>query len=1070
VKTLRVFISSTFRDMHAERDHLVRVVFPELKERCRARRVHLIDVDLRWGVTEVDAEQGKVLDICLDEIDSCRPFFLGILGHRYGWVPPGHTHSITAQEICHGVLHGNVPRQVVDLRRILDEELEGRTLSIQEKECLARCYTWDPDRRRYFLEEEPAGDDAELIRSVFQRYSSYQKDRSFFFFRSESLTRRLASGRTSDFFEQRAEAQQSLAALKQEIVDSSVSHVEYDDIDAFGRLVLNALWTRIEADVEQAPPAVADWLTEEAALHELFMADRTRRFVGRRTLLDRIHQFCRRDDDPPLLVVTGEPGCGKSALTARLTEEVTQTHPDWLVLSHFVGASPASASLRQTLYRFCRRLTLALGSSAESPQDLKELLRLFPELLAAAAAQRKVLIIIDAVNQLEKTDNALSMCWVPPRVPANVRFVLSTLAGEAQRALLARAVTPETTYVPGLLPLEVRALVRAFLREIRHEFPNRAVEEAFFARVTAGNPLYIMVALEELRVFGRFELLEERIRRLPDNVPDLFEQVLERLEGDFDPALVRDWMAFLACGRHGMTAEELQTLLRRHAPRLDRTFEPVRLPALLWSRLYRSCSAYLLDRSGVIDFFHGQLKEAVRKRYLQDERFRTSVHTTIADYFEARWRDPYVRALSELPHQLRKAALWPRLEARLTSYDFLSSRCAQGLVYESDEDYRLSLSELPDASATSVPQWYTFLRERLDLLAAGDGDWPADRILLQLAVEHADRSPVTQGAETWLAGGLCKWLWMRKRLRPRDIPDSPLKASLVIGDPIFDLAVDEEGRSAVVAAGAYDPRKAPLRGAGGTDANRVVFVDLASCRITGEHETEQEPDESELRALLGSSPALKVQGFRHDLDRPDLEQPVRRALGFSAGIAPWPEPVVLLKDGTTLVTGTCDGIVRVWRLDRLRDVLEPEEDDVARDALRDAWDRWDLGGDLAGIDREFGHEQARRLHGGTEAHWSPCSWYPMNRGLERVELRLASPQRVNLVLRSDNRILASWFSLTPFVHPSYDDECVSTEDMVIAVRTPDGLAMKAELHARLLIRPFAGSRPTTFEALDATAE
>ncbi len=28
--TVRVFISSTFRDMHAERDYLVRVVFPEL--------------------------------------------------------------------------------------------------------------------------------------------------------------------------------------------------------------------------------------------------------------------------------------------------------------------------------------------------------------------------------------------------------------------------------------------------------------------------------------------------------------------------------------------------------------------------------------------------------------------------------------------------------------------------------------------------------------------------------------------------------------------------------------------------------------------------------------------------------------------------------------------------------------------------------------------------------------------------------------------------------------------------------------------------------------------------------
>ncbi len=56
-KTVRVFISSTFRDMHAERDFLVRFVFPELRERCAKRQLHLIDVDLRWGVTEDEMKQ-----------------------------------------------------------------------------------------------------------------------------------------------------------------------------------------------------------------------------------------------------------------------------------------------------------------------------------------------------------------------------------------------------------------------------------------------------------------------------------------------------------------------------------------------------------------------------------------------------------------------------------------------------------------------------------------------------------------------------------------------------------------------------------------------------------------------------------------------------------------------------------------------------------------------------------------------------------------------------------------------------------------------------------------------------
>jgi hypothetical protein len=86
-RTAKVFISSTFRDMHTERDHLVKVVFPELRERLLPYRVYLDDIDLRWGITEEESRKDRVLDLCLQQIDECRPFFIGILGERYGWVP-----------------------------------------------------------------------------------------------------------------------------------------------------------------------------------------------------------------------------------------------------------------------------------------------------------------------------------------------------------------------------------------------------------------------------------------------------------------------------------------------------------------------------------------------------------------------------------------------------------------------------------------------------------------------------------------------------------------------------------------------------------------------------------------------------------------------------------------------------------------------------------------------------------------------------------------------------------------------------------------------------------------------
>lgn len=46
---IRVFVSSTFRDMKAERDYLVKVTFPQLRKRCESRGVVWGEVDLRWG-------------------------------------------------------------------------------------------------------------------------------------------------------------------------------------------------------------------------------------------------------------------------------------------------------------------------------------------------------------------------------------------------------------------------------------------------------------------------------------------------------------------------------------------------------------------------------------------------------------------------------------------------------------------------------------------------------------------------------------------------------------------------------------------------------------------------------------------------------------------------------------------------------------------------------------------------------------------------------------------------------------------------------------------------------------
>ncbi|CAG0907204.1 unnamed protein product, partial [Cyprideis torosa] len=83
---VRVFVSSTFADMAGERDLLARWIFPELRERARAHlNIDLLDIDLRWGVTEADIHEHSSLAVCLSAVARSH-MFLGLLGSRYGTI------------------------------------------------------------------------------------------------------------------------------------------------------------------------------------------------------------------------------------------------------------------------------------------------------------------------------------------------------------------------------------------------------------------------------------------------------------------------------------------------------------------------------------------------------------------------------------------------------------------------------------------------------------------------------------------------------------------------------------------------------------------------------------------------------------------------------------------------------------------------------------------------------------------------------------------------------------------------------------------------------------------------
>src|SRR3990170_2812188 len=106
-RTFRVFVSSTFSDLKAERNALHERVFPRLRELCQAHGCRFQAIDLRWGVSEEAALDQQTMNICLGEIERRLHATLLKAARELAQWPDEllkYTASATEQEILAGAL------------------------------------------------------------------------------------------------------------------------------------------------------------------------------------------------------------------------------------------------------------------------------------------------------------------------------------------------------------------------------------------------------------------------------------------------------------------------------------------------------------------------------------------------------------------------------------------------------------------------------------------------------------------------------------------------------------------------------------------------------------------------------------------------------------------------------------------------------------------------------------------------------------------------------------------------------------------------------------------------------
>lgn len=753
-QTVYVFISSTFNDMHAERDYMVKRVFPLLGDWCEPRRLHLVDVDLRWGVTEADATRHRnVVNVCLDRIDQSRPFFLCFVGQRYGWVPgpedvapqtfdsfPGLADAVSRQRsVTHMEMLYAASRSFGEGLTASDGRREDETGAFFyfRDRAYFECLPTEPTcvRRIYSDLAEP---DKALRQILADRLREMKEDavstgRPVRIYRAEWLpdqrTPELALSPTCSFrlpenqkrwrraWKQHAgiDVRGLDVAESPDYSSQAKAHNErrtrgrLGQFDIGGRPLAEAIVEDLKAAIEARYPGRAavhygSDLEREIDQHQAHAALAERGFVSRPDDFSALDGYAD-DESRQIFALVSPPGMGKSTLLACwLRRRLRTATSRETVHARFVGVGERSNAATDVLRSLLREAQSAGKLDSVIPNDPRLIRSQLVELLARCGQNGKTIFVIDGIDQLAESLSETS--WLPAALPRGVKLVVSFRLGDGQcDRLVAGWRESGAARVCQLRAFEEldarRRLVRGYFSRYLKDLDGLLLE-TLIAVAGAANPLYLQIVVAELRVFGAFEQLGARVESDFGQTPvDAFESVLRRMETDEgDPLLppgivVPAMFHALALVRNGLSEDEILAILARQHPDRVGAMDVDAAQDVIKVQL-RQVRRYLSSFGRVHRIRYDSLRQASRRVY-DRRRSQSECHADLAEVFRSLAQQPDFkawrgspRAVRELPYHLARGRRWDALVRLIEEDEFVAASEAAG--WGSDLRYVVGLA------------------------------------------------------------------------------------------------------------------------------------------------------------------------------------------------------------------------------------------------------------------------------------------------------------------------------------------------------------------------------------------